>query len=71
MILVDRLSIRNGEFRLDDVSFEVPSSGYGVLMGKTGSGKTTILEAITGLKPVEDQVITEAVAKLYETGELA
>ena len=52
MIQVDRLSIRNGGFRLDDVSFEVFAGGYGVLMGKTGSGKTTILEAITGLKPI-------------------
>lgn len=52
MILVDRLSIRNGGFHLDDVSLEVPSGGYGVLMGKTGCGKTTVLEAITGLKPV-------------------
>ena len=52
MIHVDRLSVRAGEFALDDVSFVVPTGKYGVLMGRTGSGKTTILEAICGLKPV-------------------
>lgn len=52
MIRVEKLSIRLGRFRLDEVSFEVPSGGYGVLMGKTGSGKTTVLEAITGLKTI-------------------
>lgn len=52
MIRIEKLSITVGRFRLDEVSFEVPSGGYGVLMGKTGCGKTTVLEAITGLKTV-------------------
>lgn len=42
-----------GAFRLRDVSFEVPTGGYGVLMGRTGSGKTTILEAVCGLRRVQ------------------
>jgi len=52
VIRVQDLAIHVGRFRLENVSFEVPDGGYGVLMGKTGSGKTTILEAITGLKPI-------------------
>ena len=52
MIDVKKLSIRQGSFSLSNVSFELPSGKYGVIMGKTGSGKTTILEAICGLKPV-------------------
>ncbi len=52
MIKVENLHVRAGEFRLSDVSFEIPSGQYGVLMGKTGSGKTTILEAVCGLKEV-------------------
>jgi ABC-type sugar transport system ATPase subunit len=52
MIKVENLQIRAGAFCLNDVSFEIPGGGYGVLMGKTGSGKTTILEAICGLKEV-------------------
>ncbi|MCB1085628.1 MAG: ATP-binding cassette domain-containing protein [Verrucomicrobiae bacterium] len=52
MIVVDQLAVRAGTFRLSGISFEIPTGEYGVLMGKTGSGKTTILEAICGLKQV-------------------
>ncbi len=50
MITIEGLCVRAGTFRLDDISFQVPSGGYGVLMGKTGSGKTTILESVIGLR---------------------
>ena len=50
MIVVEGMAVQAGEFRLDDVSLRVPTGGYGVLMGKTGSGKTTMLEAIIGLR---------------------
>ncbi|GAB4155195.1 MAG: hypothetical protein Tsb009_31970 [Planctomycetaceae bacterium] len=52
MILVEELTVQAGTFRLSNVSFEVPTGDYGILMGKTGSGKTTILESICGLKKV-------------------
>ena len=52
MIRLDNVSIRQGGFRLDEVSFEVPRGRYAVLMGRTGSGKTSLLEAIAGLRPV-------------------
>jgi molybdate/tungstate transport system ATP-binding protein len=44
------LSIRQGRFALTGVSFEVPTGRYGVLMGKTGCGKTSLLEAVAGLR---------------------
>ncbi|MCW8131028.1 MAG: ATP-binding cassette domain-containing protein [Planctomycetota bacterium] len=50
MIAVDNLSVGAGTFRLDGITFEIPSGRYGVLMGQTGCGKTTILETICGLK---------------------
>jgi molybdate/tungstate transport system ATP-binding protein len=52
MISVRNLCVSNGHFRLENVAFEIPTGGYGVLMGKTGSGKSTLLEAICGLKPI-------------------
>lgn len=52
MISVEKLSVRAGTFALDNVSFEVAGGEYAILMGRTGSGKTTILEAICGLKRI-------------------
>lgn len=52
MISVRDLSVTLGQFSLEGVSFEIPTGGYGVLMGKTGTGKTTILECVCGLRPV-------------------
>ncbi len=52
MIAVHDLVLRQGAFALEGVSLSVPTGKYGVLMGKTGCGKTTILEAIAGLRPI-------------------
>lgn len=53
MISLDKLSIVQGSFRLSNVSFEVAEGQYAVLMGRTGCGKTTLLEAICGLRRVQ------------------
>jgi ABC-type sugar transport system ATPase subunit len=50
VIEVEKLSLIQGAFRLDDLSLQVPDGGYGVLMGPTGAGKTSILECIAGLR---------------------
>ena len=51
-IEVANLAIRQGKFVLADISFSVPTGQYAVLMGKSGCGKTTLLEAIAGLRPL-------------------
>lgn len=48
MIRLEAVSVKVGGFALEQVSLEVPSSGYGLVIGPTGSGKTTLLEAIAG-----------------------
>ncbi|MFM8471608.1 MAG: ABC transporter ATP-binding protein [Limisphaerales bacterium] len=50
MIRFDQVSWHAGTFRLDGVSFTVPAGRYGVLMGRTGCGKTTLLEILCGLR---------------------
>ena len=57
VIQVTDLTLQVGDFRLEKVNFLVPTGHYCVLMGKTGSGKTTVLEAITGLTPVSSGTI--------------
>jgi ABC-type sugar transport system ATPase subunit len=52
MIAVTNLNVRVGTFALEGISFCVEAGEYGVLMGKTGTGKTTLLEALCGLTPV-------------------
>lgn len=52
MIALEDVSVQAGGFRLDRVNLTVPAGKYGVLMGKTGCGKTTILESIIGLRPI-------------------
>lgn len=51
MIVARDLAARQGEFRLHDVSFEIPSGRYGVVIGPAGSGKTTLLETVAGIIP--------------------
>jgi len=52
MIRLEGLTVRVGRFALDEVSLEVPSGGYGLVIGPTGSGKTTLLETIAGHNPL-------------------
>lgn len=52
MIELKDVTIVAGQFSLSNVSFTIDAGEYAVLMGQTGQGKTTILEAICGLRTV-------------------
>jgi molybdate/tungstate transport system ATP-binding protein len=52
LIRVENLRVQVGTFVLDSISFEVASGQYAVLMGRTGAGKTTLIETICGLRRV-------------------
>jgi molybdate/tungstate transport system ATP-binding protein len=53
MIRLDQLSVQVGHFALRAISFEVQSGQHACLMGKTGTGKTTLLEALCGLRQIQ------------------
>lgn len=50
MIRLDRISWSAPGFALSDISFAVPGGKYAVLMGRTGTGKTSLLEMLCGLR---------------------
>jgi ABC-type sugar transport system ATPase subunit len=52
MIALEQIHLQIGIFSLVDVNLQIEPGQYGVLMGRTGCGKTTILEAVAGLRPV-------------------
>lgn len=49
MISLQGVSAKAGDFRLVDITIDVPQGEYGVVIGPAGSGKTTLLETIAGV----------------------
>lgn len=50
MIRVENLAWKAGAFAFERLSFEIPDGSYCVLRGASGSGKTTIIELLCGLR---------------------
>jgi len=58
VIQLDSICWRAGAFHLEDVQLTIPTGSYGVLMGRTGTGKTTLLEILCGLhRPLAGRVL--------------
>jgi len=53
MIEIENVTVRSGKFVLTNFTAIIPEGDYAVLMGGTGQGKTTVLEAVCGLRPIE------------------
>lgn len=53
MIQCVNVHINQGDFSLLDVNFKINKGDYAILMGKTGCGKTTVMESICGLRKIK------------------
>ena len=53
MVHFENITIRLDGFCLENINLHIPEGAYAVLMGRTGCGKTTVLEAACGLRPIE------------------
>ena len=49
MLILNKISKKLGTFHLTDINLEIPEGTYYVLLGRSGSGKTQLLELIAGL----------------------
>jgi ABC-type sugar transport system ATPase subunit len=49
MLILKNISKKMGVFQLKDISIVIPDGTYYVLLGRSGSGKTQLLELIAGL----------------------
>jgi len=53
---VKNLSYKLGNFKLDNINFNVNQGEYFVLLGQSGSGKTLLLESIAGFNKVNGEI---------------
>ena len=49
-LALEGIALKQGDFALEDIELVVARSEYAVLMGRTGSGKTSLLELTCGLR---------------------
>jgi len=60
MLEIKNLSVKAGNFRIENLSLKVEKGEYLVLLGPSGSGKSTLLETIAGFRtPERGRVIAD------------
>ncbi|MBA4322337.1 MAG: ABC transporter [Odoribacter sp.] len=57
MLKLNEINRRLGEFALKDIDLEIPEGEYYVLLGRSGAGKTQLLELIAGLEHPDSGII--------------
>ena len=60
MLKLSEINKRLGEFALSGINLSIPEGQYYVLLGRSGAGKTQLLELIAGLeKPDSGSIILD------------
>jgi len=54
VLQIKNLEMSAGNFSINNISLSVPDGCCHVLLGRTGNGKTLILESIAGLRPIKN-----------------
>lgn len=58
MLEIKNLTVKAGNFVLNNISFDIEKGDYFVLLGVSGSGKTMLIETIAGIrKPVAGSIL--------------
>jgi molybdate/tungstate transport system ATP-binding protein len=60
MLRVENLFLKKESFMLQKLSFEIESNSYFVILGKTGSGKTMLLESLAGIQKIEGRIFWDS-----------
>ena len=61
MLKIKNLSLRKKNFSLKIKDLKVKKNSYFVILGKTGSGKTMLLESIAGIQNPKGEIICDDV----------
>ena len=59
LLEIKDLFLKKGKFKLNILSLDIEKNEYFVLLGKTGSGKTLLLESIAGFQEIEGEIYFE------------
>ncbi len=58
MLVISHLNKRFDRFSISDINMEVDPVDYHILLGKSGAGKSVLLELIAGITPPDSGDIT-------------
>ncbi len=59
MLKIKNLFLKKGNFTLNNISINISKNEYFILLGKTGSGKTLLLESIAGFHNIKGKIFCE------------
>ena len=56
---LENVSVKKGNFKLENINFELDEGDFLSIIGKTGSGKTVLLETIAGIHKSKGKIFLE------------